>query len=96
MGVMEKAKALFEQIPYGSDNPLVVENGNTPFRLMVAKANQNGDCIINVDKGYYRPIPGQDDEEVEHYFARELHRARAILYKRMQMKEAYRKRKERT
>lgn len=85
----EQAKELFDRIPNGSKNPLVVENSNTYFRALVAKANENGDCIINVDRGYYRPIPGEDDEEAEHYFARELHRARAILYKRKKMKEAY-------
>lgn len=93
MGVKEEAQRLFDSIPLGSENPLVVDNGNTVFRMMVADANKKGDCIINVDKGYYRPIPGQDDDEVEHYLARELHRARAILYKRMQMKEAYQRRK---
>lgn len=86
---MATARELFEQIPDGADNPLFVENSNTRFRALVAKANTNGDCIINVDNGYYRPIPGKDDEEVAHYFARELHRARAILYKRLKMKETY-------
>lgn len=86
---MATAKELFEQIPDGKDEPLYVENSNYVFRRMVADANANGDCIINIHKGYYRPIPGEDDKEVEHYLARELHRARAILYKRLKMKEAY-------
>lgn len=89
----EQAKALFAKIPTGSEEPLYVENSNHVFRRMVAEANVNGDCIINISGGYYRPIPGEDDEEVAHYFARELHRARAILYKRMKMKEAYERRK---
>lgn len=93
---MSSAKELFEQIPDGSDEPLYVENSNYTFRKMVAQANAKGDCIINISGGYYRPIPGKDDDEVAHYFARELHRARAILYKRLKMKEAYIKRKEET
>ena len=89
-----KIKELFNMIPDGSKNPLYVENANTEFRTMVAKANKNGDCIINIRGGYFRPIPGEDDAYVDHYFARELHRAREIQYKRMKMKEAYQKRKE--
>lgn len=91
---MSSAKELFEQIQDGNDEPLYVENSNYTFRKMVAQANAKGDCIINIRGGYYRPIPGKDDDEVAHYFARELHRARAILYKRLKMKEAYTKRKE--
>ena len=63
--------------------------------MLVAEANRSGDCIINIRGGYYRPIPTVDDDEVAHYFARELHRARAILYKREQMKKAYADRKAR-
>ena len=85
---------LFSLIPDGSADPLYVPNGNTAFRAMVAEANRAGDCIINIEGGYYRPIPTEDDAEVQHYFARELHRARAILYKREQMKKAYEARKE--
>lgn len=63
-------------------------------KKMVQYANQNGDCIINVGGGYFRPIPGKDDEDADYYFARELHRAREILYKRKRMREAYENRKE--
>lgn len=84
---------LFDQIPYGSRAPLIVNNKNTHFRKRVAEANVNGDCIINVGNGYYRPVPGADDDDVNYYFARELHRAREILYKREQMKQAYAQRK---
>lgn len=84
---------LFDRIPTGSDHPLKVPNWDTPFRTKVAKANQEGDCIINIRGGYYRPIPGVDDEAVEQYFARELSRAREILLKRKRMKEAYEQRR---
>lgn len=90
----DDAQVLFGRIPYGSKKPLYVPNGNTMFRKLVAEANRAGDCIINIEGGYYRPIPDEDDAEVAHYFARELHRARAILYKREQMKKAYARRKE--
>ncbi len=92
---IEEAQSLFEKIPDGSRHPLVVDNSNTFFRKLVADANKNGDCIININSGYYRPIPGEDDAEMNHYLARELHRARAILYKRKKMKEAYMERRER-
>lgn len=93
---MTKAEqeSMFDQIPFGSKEPLYMENNNITFRKMVAEANKNGDCIINVGRGYYRPIPGKDDEDVDYYFARELHRAREILYKRKKMREAYENRKE--
>ena len=87
-------EAMFDRIPYGSNEPLYVENSNIVFRRMVQYANQNGDCIINVGGGYFRPIPGKDDEDADYYFARELHRAREILYKRKRMREAYENRKE--
>lgn len=85
----EEQTALMDKIPYGSSRPLIVANNNITFRKLVAEANKNGDCIINVGSGYYRPIPGEDDEDVDYYFARELHRAREILYKRKRMKSAY-------
>lgn len=87
------AQMLFDKIPDGSKDPLVVDNRNTIFRKLVADANKNGDCIININSGYYRPIPGEDDAEMEHYLARELHRAREILFKRMKMKDSYISRK---
>ena len=90
----DEAQVLFSLIPDGSADPLYVPNSNTMFRKLVAEANRAGDCIINIEGGYYRPIPAEDDAEVAHYFARELHRARAILYKREQMKKAYEARKE--
>lgn len=86
-------RELFERIPTGSKNPLYVDNKNTAFRKLVQEANKDGDCIINVYGGYFRPVPGEDDEAVDHYFARELHRAREILFKRKQMKEAYERRR---
>lgn len=90
----EEQEAMFDRIPYGADEPLVVESENRHFRKMVADANLNGDFIITVGHGYYRPIPGIDDDDANYYLARELCRARAILYKRKKMKETYKNRKE--
>ena len=84
---------MINRIPTGSENPLKVPNRETVFRHLVAEMNKNGDCIINVGDGYFRPKPFVDDEAVEHYLARELHRAREILYKRMQIKETYNRRR---
>lgn len=63
------------------------------FRNAVAQANLSGkDCIINIDgSGYFRPNPldEEDDRLFQKYMAEELHRARAILFKRKMMKRAY-------
>lgn len=60
-------------------------------REQIEKANNNGDCIINVGDGYYRPDPNDIEDEVEfnEYMAKELHRARAIQKKRLSMKLTY-------
>ena len=61
------------------------------FRRAIENANNNGDCIINVGNGYYRPSPADpiDNLELDKYFAEELKRARAIQHKRLSMKMAY-------
>lgn len=58
-------------------------------RRIIEQANHNGDCIINVGNGYYRPVPGEpvDDKEFEEYMATELGRARKILKKRLSMRQ---------
>lgn len=80
-------------IPWGSENAM--QRPSNPFkdrwlRKRIEMANNNGDCIINVGNGYYRPIPGKpiDDKEYNEYSAKELSRARAILKKRLAMKMA--------
>lgn len=46
--------------------------------------------------GYYRPVPGDavDEKELNEYLAKELHRARTILAKRLAMKRAFERRRE--
>lgn len=81
-------------IPYGHMFPM--QRSRNPvedrqFRRKVEEANRNGDCIINVGNGYYRPVPGDttDESELREYLAKELHRARAIQIKRLKMKMTF-------
>lgn len=87
-GEKSHAEMLFGRIQTGKANALKVKNSFTAFRTMVAEANKNGDCIINLGDGYYRPGP-DDEEELKHYLYRELHRADEITDKVDAMREAY-------
>lgn len=92
-----KAKQYFLRIPDGHKNPLPrPSNAYTDrvFRRLVEDANNNGDCIINVGSGYYRPLPGDevDVKEFDEYMKKELSRARKIQLKRIRMRDAFRKR----
>ena len=94
-----KATQLFSRIPNGHANPLRRPSDSyTDRRLreMVEDANNNGDCIINVGSGYYRPLPNDevDEKELHEYLNKELSRARKIHKKRLAMKIAFEKRKE--
>ena len=53
------------------------------LRDLVKVANENGDCIINVGHGYYRPIPGDpvDELELKEYLMKEKSRADTVLSK---------------
>lgn len=82
------AKILFDRIKVGKKNALKVDNRNIHFRNLVANANLNGDCIINIGNGYYRPGP-EDEDELKYYLYREMHRAEAIEDKVQSMREAY-------
>lgn len=81
-------------IPYGHKEPMARMSNpvkDRKFRKMVESANNEGDCIINVGNGYYRPVPGDpvDEKELDEYLSKELHRARAILKKRLNMKMTF-------
>lgn len=92
--IFEDAKSYFDRIPDGHRNAIqrpwnrVVDRS---LRKMIERANNNGDCIINVGEGMYRPVPGDpvDEKELNEYLAKELHRARAIQLKRLSMKETF-------
>lgn len=86
-------------IPYGHEHPL--QRPANPYedrvlRKNIEYANNNGDCVINVGAGYYKPVPGDavDEKELNEYLAQELHRARAIQAKRLAMKMAFERRRE--
>lgn len=66
MTAREKAEDYFHRICDGHRN--AIQRPADPsvdriFRNMVEKANCNGDCIINVGKGVFRPIPGDPVDE---------------------------------
>lgn len=64
-------------------------------RAIIEHENHNGDCIINVGDGYYRPVPGEpvDDKEYNEYIAKERSRARKILSKVLSMQLAHARKK---
>lgn len=66
------------------------------FRKQIEEFNKTGGCIINTGEGYYIPNPSdpEDEKAYKKYMAKELKRARSILYKRMKMREAYEQLKE--
>lgn len=92
--LFEQAKEYFDRIPDGHRNAIqrpwnrVVDRS---LRKMIERANNNGDCIINVGNGIYRPIPGDpvDEKELNQYLGKELHRARSIQIKRLSMKQTF-------
>lgn len=90
------AQELFCRIGYGKQNAVrrpADSYTDRKLRRLIEKANQNGDCVINCRDGYYRPRLDIEEErhELSHYLAAELHRGRAILYKRKNMKETAQK-----
>lgn len=92
--LFEQAKEYFARIPDGHENAIQRPWNRTVdrrLRKMIEKANNNGDCIINVGNGIYRPIPGDpvDEKELNEYLGKELHRARAIQIKRLTMKQTF-------
>ena len=94
-----RARQYFLRIPDGHANPLPRPSDavtDRAFRELVEDANRNGDCIINVGRGYYRPRPEDavDEKELKEYLAKELSRARKIQTKRLAMKIAFEKRRD--
>lgn len=80
MTAREKAEDYFHRICDGHRN--AIQRPADPsvdriFRNMIEKANCNGDCIINVGKGVFRPIPSDpvDEAAFHEYIAKDLHRA---------------------
>lgn len=83
-------RQLFKMIPTGSENILYVPNDDSYFRKLVQNANNNGDCIINIRNGYFRPSKSETDARmVDAYIAREMHRAISIIKKCKAMRLSY-------
>ena len=72
-GYKNIAESYFSRISSGHKNTVARPDLRIPgndtvdryLREMVEEANHNGDCIINVGNGYYRPIPGDIADELE-------------------------------
>ena len=92
--LFEQAKEYFDRIPDGHKNAIQRpwnRSVDRNLRSMIERANNNGDCIINVGEGIYRPVPGDpvDEKELNEYLNKELHRARSIQLKRLCMKKTF-------
>lgn len=90
----DNAKSYFNRIPDGHRNAMQRPWNKTEDRVlrkMIEVANNNGDCIINVGRGIYRPIPGDpvDEKELKEYLSKELSRARSVQIKRISMKQTF-------
>ena len=62
----EQAKDYFNRISDGHRNAIKRpwdKVTDRSLRAMIEKANRNGDCIINVGDGIFRPIPGDTVDE---------------------------------
>ena len=91
---METAEKYFARIPDGHENAMkrpYKPSVDRQLRNMIEKANKNGDCIINIGDGIFRPIPGnvEDERQLKIYLGKELHRARSIQLKRLTMRTTF-------
>lgn len=94
MTTREKAESYFNRIADGHKHAIARpydRNVDRSLRFMINKANNNGDCIINVGEGIFRPIPGDpvDEAAFHKYTAQDLHRAREIQLKRLCMIQTF-------
>lgn len=92
--IKDQAMVYFIRIPDGHKNAIQRPwdlRVDRCLRKMIERSNNNGDCIINVGNGIYRPIPGDpvDEKELNEYLNGEFHRARAIQLKRLCMKKTF-------
>lgn len=82
---------LFDRIGFGAEHSVSRPSDasiDRQLRRIIERANAaGGDCIISGRTGYYRPLQDRPAEayELRRYLASELHRAKAILYKRKNM-----------
>lgn len=95
----EIARGYFNRISTGHRNAIQRPDIQTPsgaaidrqLRYLVENANHNGDCIINVGRGYYRPIPGDtvDESEFREYISKDDSRADKLWSKIYSMRTAF-------
>lgn len=92
--LFEQAKEYFDRIPDGHRNTMRRpwnQSVDRTLRDMIERANCNGDCIINVGNGIYRPIPSDpvDTKEFHEYIAKDKSRAKSLLLKTECMETAF-------
>ena len=95
----EIARDYFNRITSGHKNTVSRPDLSLPgnesidhqLRILVEEANHNGDCIINVGNGYYRPIPGDlvDELELKEYISKDDSRADKLWSKIYNMRTAF-------
>ena len=95
----EIARGYFNRITSGHKNTVSRPDLSLPgnesidrqLRILVEEANHNGDCIINVGNGYYRPIPGDpvDELEFKEYKSKDDSRAGKLWDKIYSMKTTF-------
>ncbi|MDU7032029.1 MAG: hypothetical protein E6357_30715 [Clostridiales bacterium] len=74
MNAKDIAKSYFSRITCGHRNTVLRPDLSTDLsqridrelRRLVEKANHDGDCIINIGNGYYRPIPTDPVDALEY------------------------------
>ena len=99
MTAADMAQTIFDRITSGAGNavgrPAVIDKNNSTIdralRELVEQANRNGDCIINADDGYFRPIPGNtiDEYYFHEYLVKEKSRVKELEKKISTMETTY-------
>lgn len=99
MNTKQIAQSYFNRITSGHRNPVQRPDPGIPgtegidrtLRNLVEDANHNGDCIINIGRGYYRPVAGDpvDELELKEYLKKDEARERKLKLKRTAMLTAF-------
>ena len=81
-----RAEDYFNRIPDGHRRAMQRPSNqyvDRQLRKLIERANNNGDCIINVGNGIYRPIPGDpvDEKEFNEYLNKDRSRASSLIVK---------------
>ena len=85
-------------IPTGKEGAMLrpwSRSEDRSIREAINAANKEGDCIINVGTGYFRPDPEDniDASAFEEYIRKEYHRAKDIITKCNRMRQAFNEKK---